>query len=615
MTRFNQPIPILNVNNFAEAIDYYINKLGFKKNWDWGDPPSFGSVCRDQTEIFLCQGGQGKRGMWMWIGVENVDNLHNEYKEKGVVILEPPANYPWGSREMLVEDLDGHRFRLASESTGPPDYPHLDTARASHETGAADFTPLPITARLTQYERLAERLFTDCKAGNADTIGLLRDRPHLIKLPVPDITSHEFALSDAQLIVARRYQFESWRRLAEWVEAVSTENSAVWQFENAVEAEISGDAERLRELLSTNPDLVRARSMRTHEATLLLYMGSNGVEGHRQKTPKNAVEITKILLDAGSDVNAIGKMYSRSTTLELVATSLHPFVAGVQNDLIDLLIEHGALIEETRSPDYVPGSLVGACLDNGRPEAAEHLAKRGATLDFRAAAGVGRLDIVKQYYDNAGHPKPELPKEQIDQAFITACNCGRVEVVDFLLDHGADIAASNGQTGFHLAAHAGKVEMVKHLIELKAPLEIVNEYGGTVLGQAIWSAYNAPRPEHLEIIDLLIAAGAEVGPKREKWIAELRRRYRPANYSELVQDVLAAYNTDDVGAMKRLNNYTGQNGTTDRLRKMIQHGLCIPADRELTLEEAQMFVARAHDSSSWEALIEKSKASEGEKKS
>jgi hypothetical protein len=215
------------------------------------------------------------------------------------------------------------------------------------------------------------------------------------------------------------------------------------------------------------------------------------------------------------------------------------------------------------------------------------------------------MDIVKKYYD--GRPKPDLPKEQVDEAFITACNYGRIEMVDFLLQHGADIAALRGQTGFHLAAHAGKTEMVKHLIELKAPLEIVNEYGGTVLGQAIWSAYNTPRPQHLEIIDLLIAAGSVVGPDRERWIAELRKRYRPVNYSELVQDVLAAYNSDDTAAMKRLNNYTGQNVTADHLRKMLQNGLGKAAGTELTLDEARTFVARAHHFPSWEALEEQTK--------
>jgi len=35
---------------------------GLKKLWDWGDPPTFGSVGSGKFAIFLCEGGQGGRG-------------------------------------------------------------------------------------------------------------------------------------------------------------------------------------------------------------------------------------------------------------------------------------------------------------------------------------------------------------------------------------------------------------------------------------------------------------------------------------------------------------------------------------------------------------------------
>jgi len=38
------------------------------------------------------------------------------------------------------------------------------------------------------------------------------------------------------------------------------------------------------------------------------------------------------------------------------------------------------------------------CLANGRPEAAEYLASRGAPVDFESAAGVGRLDVVQSFF-------------------------------------------------------------------------------------------------------------------------------------------------------------------------------------------------------------------------
>ncbi len=115
---FECVIPILNVKDFAASIDYYVHKLGFRKKWDWGEPSTFGCVTRGNVDIFLCEGAQGKPGMWLSLFINDVDALHEEYRNHGAVIRQPPANMPWGTREMNVEDLDGHRFRMGSHSTG-----------------------------------------------------------------------------------------------------------------------------------------------------------------------------------------------------------------------------------------------------------------------------------------------------------------------------------------------------------------------------------------------------------------------------------------------------------------------------------------------------------------
>ena len=75
MNKFQCATPILNVRNFAASIDYYVNKLGFEKKWDWGNPPEFGCVARGKVEIFLCEGGQGQSGTWMSIFMDDVEEL------------------------------------------------------------------------------------------------------------------------------------------------------------------------------------------------------------------------------------------------------------------------------------------------------------------------------------------------------------------------------------------------------------------------------------------------------------------------------------------------------------------------------------------------------------
>ena len=119
--KFGGLTPILNVKNIPESINYYVNVLGFKKDWEWGEPPNFASVSRDEICIFLCQEGQGRSGTWLSIFVDNVDLLYEEYKAKGAMIRQAPTNFPWGMREMNIEDLDGHRLRMGTETDEPDD--------------------------------------------------------------------------------------------------------------------------------------------------------------------------------------------------------------------------------------------------------------------------------------------------------------------------------------------------------------------------------------------------------------------------------------------------------------------------------------------------------------
>lgn len=53
--------PILNVSNLQASFAWF-EQLGWKKHWEHGDPPNCGAVISGNSEIFLCQCGQGTRG-------------------------------------------------------------------------------------------------------------------------------------------------------------------------------------------------------------------------------------------------------------------------------------------------------------------------------------------------------------------------------------------------------------------------------------------------------------------------------------------------------------------------------------------------------------------------
>ena len=123
-------VPILNVSNIRESFAWF-EKFGWKKAWDWGTPPTFGSVTSGECQIFLCQGGQGGRGKgnnpstfgptgdqtadkgaWVSVWVDDVDAVHRHCLEQGIEVTFPPTNMPWNVREMHVRHPDGHVFRV-----------------------------------------------------------------------------------------------------------------------------------------------------------------------------------------------------------------------------------------------------------------------------------------------------------------------------------------------------------------------------------------------------------------------------------------------------------------------------------------------------------------------
>lgn len=113
-SELSAPRPILDVQDLQASFRYYRDQLGFKVDWEEGDPPDFGSVSRGGAVVFLCEGCEGMPGSWMMIFARDVDTLHSELAEAGAKIRMPPKDMPWGIREMHVSDLDGNVIRFGT---------------------------------------------------------------------------------------------------------------------------------------------------------------------------------------------------------------------------------------------------------------------------------------------------------------------------------------------------------------------------------------------------------------------------------------------------------------------------------------------------------------------
>ena len=122
----NQPrwsiAPYFVVDDVVTTANFYRDKLGFKYERFWGEPPCFCMVHRSGIVIMLGQlevtGAMRpnrtvdpERGAWdAYIWIDNVDALYVEFKSKGVIIARDICDQPYGCRDFDVDDCNGYRL-------------------------------------------------------------------------------------------------------------------------------------------------------------------------------------------------------------------------------------------------------------------------------------------------------------------------------------------------------------------------------------------------------------------------------------------------------------------------------------------------------------------------
>jgi len=105
-------MPVFRVKDVDASVAYYVQALGFKLQWQASD--SSACVKRGDCSIMLTDDNQSQPRMWIWIGLEDVRALHDQYVKSGAKIRNPPNNFEW-ALEMQVEDLDGNVLRIGSD--------------------------------------------------------------------------------------------------------------------------------------------------------------------------------------------------------------------------------------------------------------------------------------------------------------------------------------------------------------------------------------------------------------------------------------------------------------------------------------------------------------------
>ena len=207
----------------------------------------------------------------------------------------------------------------------------------------SDALPLPPRPNLEQYKKLAKDFQHACKSGDPGAIRRWAARwvETLARLHgAPDRPTRESdrarrrtrssaagtssrrrlntlarcTLAGAQFFIAREHGFTSWPKFADTSRNWRAPTRRSRHSKRPPTPSSAATHRRFGNCSREHPGLVRERSTREHRSTLLHYVSANGVEDFRQKTPKNIVEITNLLLDAGADVDAESDAYGGGCT-------------------------------------------------------------------------------------------------------------------------------------------------------------------------------------------------------------------------------------------------------------------------------------------------------------
>jgi hypothetical protein len=341
---------------------------------------------------------------------------------------------------------------------------------------------LPANANLAHLKYQARDLQRAHQARDPEALQRIREfHPRFRRAGDAEIGNARFTLTDAQFVTAREHGFASWPRLKNHIETEPPidhdrphhERITEPLFRRAVDLLDDGDERGLAQHLNAHPDLVRQRVIFEggnyfRNPTLLEFVAENPIR--RNRLPPNIVEVARLILEAGAKENVVATGY----TLSLVCSGRVTRECGVQIPLIDLLCQYGPDPTESLPPALVHGEF----------EAVDALLRHGAKMDLAIAAGLGRLDDVRQTLAEADAEKRHL-------ALAWSAQFGHVEIVRLLLDAGEDPGRYNPpgshahSTPLHQAVIYGHEDVVRLLVERGARLDLKDTiYHATPLGWA-----------------------------------------------------------------------------------------------------------------------------------
>jgi uncharacterized glyoxalase superfamily protein PhnB len=101
---------VLHFKDMSAALAYYRDKLGFSTTFTWEDPPRYACLCLGDAALHLNAYAPPATTSIVCIFCKGVDALQDELGARGANITRAVAKQPYGMREFVVTDLDGHQL-------------------------------------------------------------------------------------------------------------------------------------------------------------------------------------------------------------------------------------------------------------------------------------------------------------------------------------------------------------------------------------------------------------------------------------------------------------------------------------------------------------------------
>lgn len=179
----------------------------------------------------------------------------------------------------------------------------------------------------------ADASYQNYKDAKSDfTIEFSQFHPQCRNLPASEIVASIWTIDDFRLTLARAYTF------ADWEQVVQRDAQFDPLFEVAVDWLLAGEFKRLIQLINSKPYILTRTSPFGHQAGLIHYCGSNGVEIWRQVVPSNLPQMMDYLIENGADPKQENNIYNMNSSLQgLIESSAHPSAAGIESALLDIL--------------------------------------------------------------------------------------------------------------------------------------------------------------------------------------------------------------------------------------------------------------------------------------